>query len=127
MKYPAKLIVSYYAGGAQNAYFDSVEAAKTVLDAFSERLGKIKEYTNRDEDPVFRYQGSGAFYAVDLRKVCGASLEVIDEWADVTSEAHLNYLVQHRSVRAEAGVRGLAEEFEASNELQVKLASKGQA
>ncbi len=111
MKYPAQLHISFN-GGAQNSAFRSVEDAKAVLERFSVELAKIKEFSNRDEDPIFRYEGAGAFYAVDLRKCTSAVVEIADEWADVCAERSVERLAGRRDMKVRIEMRGLRAEFD---------------
>jgi hypothetical protein len=123
-KYPTRLrILQQF--GSHTAYFSSVEDGSKVLDDLAVQLAKIKEFSNRDEEPIFRFRGAGAFYAIDLRKVTGASLELVDEWGDVLHEESLRNLVRHKSFRLAADERGLADELDRLETRRTALADAG--
>lgn len=120
MKYPAKMIVMFTSGGAHNSYFSTIEEVERVLDAFSVALAKVREFANRDEEVVFRFRGAGAAYAIDLRKVAGASVEYREEWAEVSNESWLHQLQNSKNLRQAAKDRDLNEELELAERLQIK-------
>jgi hypothetical protein len=102
------------------AHFTSVEAGREVLKEFADRLAKVREFSNRDEDTIFEFEGAGAFYAVDLRKAHGASLET-PQWADVDQERALSELAANKSLTEAASTRGLGEQL---NESKLLLARR---
>jgi hypothetical protein len=110
MQYLAALKISF-AGGSQTSFFGTVEEASQVLDEFCTQLAAIKEYSNRDEKPIFRYKGSGALYAVDLRKCASAVVEILEEWQDVATEGLIRDLNHRRKFKAAAEDHGLTPEL----------------
>lgn len=122
MKYPVRLkILILY--GQHTAYFESLEAGTKVLDELSARLAKVREYSNRDEEVVFRFEGAGALYAIDMRKVQGASLEMCDKWGDVLNEESIRRLLDGRAFYTAVDERGLTPELERHEKLMMKVAS----
>lgn len=110
MKFPARLTILLSAG-SHTAWFTSVEDGKKVLDDFAAKLALIKEYGNRDEEPIFRFTGAGAFYAVDLRKAHGASLSIIDEWTEVALEDQCHTVASRKEFKAKLESAGLGDEL----------------
>jgi hypothetical protein len=109
-------------GMLQTLFFETVEAAKVVLDDFSKRLASIREFSNRDEDPIFRHEAVGGIYAIDLRRCRAAAIQVVDIWSEADLEMVLMKLENDRKLRARAGERGLLDELErATQSAQIRV------
>lgn len=111
LKHKCRLTISTH-GCSQQSFHETSEQAEAVMDAFAEQLAKIREWGNRDEDPIFRYKGSGACYVVDLRKAVGASIEYRETWQPVAVEQSLFDLKTVADLKTEANTNGLTDAFE---------------
>jgi len=111
----AKLTISH-TSGSQNSYFETVEGATKVLDEFSEALAKVDKFRN-DEEPIFRYEGVGALYSIDLRKCHGAAVEKIDEWAAMHTPLHVRDIQLRADSRKAIEAAGLQDEYQRLEDL----------
>jgi hypothetical protein len=122
MKCAAQMTILGEGGMVQTSFFETVEAAKVVLDEFAKRLGSIREFSNRDEDSIFRHEAIGGIYAVDLRRCRAAAIQVMDVWSETDIEMVLMRLENDRKLRARAVECGLLDELErATQSAQIRV------
>lgn len=111
MEYQATLVI-ICRSAKQVAHFRSVEEAKAILERFAVQLAKIKEFSNRDEDPIFRFEGAGALYAVDLRHAVCAAVELNSEMDKVVASVNISKMEARRTLKGQVEERDLNSELD---------------